>query len=270
MDPLRLFFVVGPLRTGSSLMSRCLDDHPSAICLCESEINRALLRDYYLRLHCKRMLLHGFTLEETIGYLDRKKQDDIESFLRWFSDIRHRAGALYGKPDSPILGDKSPDFFRSPDLVRYLATHCRLIYTVRDPRAIFRSIDIQDDANSREKEERWDFLVQNYLAWKPYLESPNLLVVRYEDLVTAHETTMTAVYSHLGLPYSPKYMESFSRPFPQRFLWTTAVNWETGIRKDFDASRIDSWRQSLNAAQIEKVQSDATIRDFMERFGYDL
>ena len=43
-----LFFAVGPLRTGSSLMARCIDDHPAAICLCESEINRAFFKDHYL------------------------------------------------------------------------------------------------------------------------------------------------------------------------------------------------------------------------------
>ncbi|WP_256369021.1 sulfotransferase family protein [Aquisphaera insulae] len=269
MDLSRLYFVVGPLRTGSSLMSRCLDDHPSSICLCESEINRALFRDYFLKLHADRMVIHGFSLEEVVRYVDRRKQDSPDDFLRWFADIWPRATQIYGKPDALILGDKSPDFFRSPELIRHLVSHCRLIYTVRDPRAIFRSIDVQTDASPAEKEERWGFLIQNYLAWRPHLDSPNLLTVRYEDLVGSHETTMTAVYAHLGLPYSPRYLESFGRAFPRRFLWTTAIDWETGIRKDFDPGRASSWRRELNAEQLDRARSDPAVRDFMDRFGYE-
>ncbi len=60
-------------------MVRCIDDHPSAICLCESEINRALFRDYIVRLHCERMVSHGLTWEEATGYLDRKNQDNVQA-----------------------------------------------------------------------------------------------------------------------------------------------------------------------------------------------
>ncbi len=68
-----LFFVVGPLRTGASLLSRRLDDHADAVCLCESEINRALFRDSIVAHHRQRMNAHGMSTEEAIAYLDRKR-----------------------------------------------------------------------------------------------------------------------------------------------------------------------------------------------------
>lgn len=264
----RLFLVVGPLRTGSSLMARCLDDHPQAVCLCESEINQALFKNYYLHLHSQRMNAHGFSLEETIQFLDGKAQDDIGCYLRWFDEVGPRAADLYGKPGVKVLGDKSPDFFRSPELVAYLAANHRLIYTVRDPRAIFSSIHAQTEAPPEDKQMRWDYLIQNYLAWKPHLDNPNLLRVRYEDLVSNGEIVMASVYSHLGLPYSRRFLEPFPRPFPERFLWNTAIDWTTGIRKDFDPGRINSWRASLSPEQVRHVTSDPRIRDFMDRFGY--
>jgi hypothetical protein len=265
----RLFLVVGPLRTGSSLMARCLDDHPQAVCLCESEVNRALFQDYYLRLHCRRMEAHGFTLEDAILFINKKKQDDIESFLKWFPAVWPRAAELYHKPDALVFGDKSPDFFRSQELVDHLAEHVRLIYTVRDPRAIFWSIESQTDTNRRDKDERWDFLLRNYEAWRTHLDRPNIHAVRYEDLVSDPIATMTAVYAHLGLPHSTRFLEPFPRAYPQRFLWTTAVDWQTGIRKDFDASRVSQWRQRLSREQVERISADARIAEFMDRFGYD-
>ncbi len=89
-----LFFAVGPLRTGSSLMARCIDDHPAAICLCESEINRALFKEYYLELHCERMVSHGLTLQEAIRFVDRKKQDDIPTWLEVVFPSCHAAVCL--------------------------------------------------------------------------------------------------------------------------------------------------------------------------------
>jgi hypothetical protein len=170
-----LFFAVGPLRTGSSLMARCIDDHPAAICLCESEINRALFKDHYLELHCERMVNHGLTLEETIRYLDRKKPNDITSWLNWYSDVAPRFTKLYGKHYVPAFGEKSPDFFESPELVEHLASSYPLIYTVRDPRAVLRSIEIQGDASPEDKAERWDTF--RITSWKTTLTDEQLNLV---------------------------------------------------------------------------------------------
>jgi Sulfotransferase family len=264
-----LFFAVGPLRTGSSLMARCIDDHPAAICLCESEINRALFKDYFLELHCQRMVTHGLTLEEAVRYVDRKKHDDIPSWLEWYSQAAERLSVLYGKRYLPAFGEKSPDFFESPELVAYLAANFPLIYTVRDPRAILRSIVIQDDASPELKAERWEALVQNYVAWKPFLDDPNLLIVRYEDLLTNPIVAMHKVYEHLNLPYSLRFLEPFPRQFPERFLWETSVARESGVKKDFDTSRIMLWKTTLTAEQLELVYSNPTIVEFLHRFGYD-
>jgi hypothetical protein len=265
----KLFFIVGPLRTGSSLMARCIDDHPAAICLCESEINRALFCDYYVEHHCQRMVAHGLTLEQAISLLDRKKQEDIECLTRWYQEATPLLCDLYGKYDEPLVGDKSPDFFRSPELVKHLASSYPLIYTVRDPRAILSSIESQEDATPEDKAWRWDSLLQNYLSWKPYLGASNIMAVRFEDLVTIPETTMRSIYAHLGLTYSSRFLGKFKRTFPERFLWTTAIDWETGIRKEFDSHRISSWMTHLNEERLSRVYSDATIVEFMKQFGYE-
>lgn len=263
-----LFFVVGSLRTGSSLLTRCIDDHPAAVCLCESEINRVLFGSYYVKLHCDRMVAHGLTLDEITALLDRKKQDDIPSLLGWYTEVAPRLSDLYGKPCLAALGDKSPDFFSTPSLVEYLAASHQLIFTVRDPRAILCSIVTQDDASPPEKEERWANLLENYGAWKPYLNAVNMLVVKYEQLVTNPEATMRAVYAHLDLPYSAHFATHFARRFPSRFLWHTAVDLNTGAHRAFDSDRIGRWRTILTDAQLSRLYSEPAVCEFMERFDY--
>ena len=262
------FFIVGPLRTGSSLLARCVDDHPTAMCLCESEINRALFKDYFLELHCERMMSHGLTLQETVRFLDRKKQDDITSWLDWYADVGPPLALLYGKSFVTVFGEKSPDFFFCPELVEHLAANYPLIYTVRDPRAILRSIEIQKDATREAKDQRWHTLIQNYTAWKPYLDQPNLLVVRYEDLLTDPLGVMRVIHLHVGLPDSLRFLESFPRAFPQRFLWESVVAHESGVRKDFDPGRIMSWKSDLTDEQLGRVYSNLSVLEFMQRFSY--
>lgn len=267
-DRPKMFFLIGPLRTGSSLLTRCIDDHPGAICLCESEIQRVIYPDHALSLHARRMGWHGLAPEQWMPLLDGKKQDCAESILDWYRDVYPVVCDLYGKYDGCPLGDKSPDFYRTPEILELLAAGTPLIYTVRDPRAILASIVVQDDATAEEKDVRWAALGENYRAWEPYLETPNVLVVRYEDLVTAPETSMRQVYQHLGLPYSSRFLGAFARPHPGRFLWSTAVDWENGIRKDFDPRRIEAWRSVLSRDQVQRLPDDPTIAEFMERFGY--
>lgn len=262
------FFIIGPLRTGSSLLSRCLDDHPECICLCESEINRALFPEYDAQYHYWRMMAHGLALDEAIGFLNRRKQDDLSSLMGWYSDVLPRLSDLYGKETVVMFGDKSPDLFRSPALIRHLSANYPLLYSVRDPRAIFSSIQGQDDSSAEEKVVRWESLIQNYLAWKPHLDSPNVLIVRYEDLVANPSATMQSVYQHLGLRPSQRFLMSFRRAFPERFLWSTAVDYTTGMKQEFDPRRITSWRGTLTADHLDHISANEVVLEFMERFGY--
>lgn len=249
-------------------MSRCLDDHRDAICLCESEVCRALYPGYHLQLHYRRMESHGLAPRHIVELLNLRKQDDIEHLLGWYQDSQHRLAELYGKPAILAYGDKSPDFFRYPEVVARFADTLPLIYTVRDPRAIYRSIMVQDDASEAQKRERWGDLARNFLAWEPHLDRGNILCVRYEDLLRNPPGTMAGVYRHVGLEPSSRFLEPFPRAHPSRFLWRSAIDWESGIARDFDTRRIDAWRGELKDDELRHIASHSVVGRFMDRFGY--
>jgi hypothetical protein len=265
---LALFFIVGPLRTGSSLLSRCIDDHPGAICLCESEINRTLFPPFALRLHHERMRNHGLSTDEILRLLDRKPPNSVEAWLDWYAEAAGLLQQRLEKPGAIMLGDKSPDFFTAPKLLETIALRAPLIYTVRDPRAILRSIWRQTDADEPLKEERWELFRCNLRAWRPHWKRSNLLVSRYEDLVREPVDAMRRIHAHLGLPPSSRFLEPFERRFPSRFLWETAVDWESGIRRDFDPSRAIVSDDDLTDAQRKRIWGDEVVRSFMTEFGY--
>ena len=262
------FFIIGPLRTGSSLMSRCLDDHPEIICFCESEINRYLFPEHYIKLHWARLYRHGFKMEYMLGLLEQRKSNDINSLMQWYLDAFAIAKEIYKKPNAKLIGDKSPDYYRSPELVEYLASNCSLIYTVRDPRGILRSIENQNHQSEQEKENRWLALVENFKVWEPYLNRNNVLISRLEDFITRPEITMRRVYAHLDLEYSNRFMEPFQRLYPERFLWKTVIDWESGVRKPFQKERAQIQDSDLSEKMLEKIYSNPSVERFMIKFGY--
>lgn len=260
-------FIVGPLRTGSSLTSRCLDDHPRAICLCESEISHALFPPFKTRLHFDRMEAHGLGPREIVGLLDGKRQGSVEDLLRWYDDALPILKGRLGKPDPLVLADKSPDLDFAAETVAPIAERFRLIYTVRNPRAILRSI-WRDDQTADQKLARWRAFKRNITSWRPYWDAPNLLVSRYEDLVRTPEAAMRELYAHCGLEYSDRFMQGFERLFPRRFLWKTAIDWETGVRQAFDPARAEVSDADLGEAERALLADDARVAEFCERFGY--
>ena len=260
------FSLIGPLRTGSSLLTRCLDDHPELICLCESEVNRALFGQFYLKLHFLRMRKHGFHPLEIMGLLDRKRQNSILEYEKWHEEAFLLLRQKYSKSASLGLGDKSPDFYRTSTLCEHLLSDHRLIYTMRDPRAVFRSIKA-DDTSQDEKDRRWLSYFQNYRYWKPFLDRENLLVVKFESLVSEPDEWLGNVSNHIGVTHSARFREAFSRAFPERFLWKGVTeDADEGVR--FSAGKSDRWKTELTEEEIGRIENNAEIKEIMQRFGY--
>jgi hypothetical protein len=264
----RFFLLVGPLRTGSSLMARCIDDHEDAICLCESEIQRTLFPDYDLRHHVNRMRSHGFSIDQIIDLLNRRVPRSVNALFAWYSACFRVAEPIYGKRNLRAFGDKSPDFYRIPEIIAAFADRIPLIYTVRDPRSIIRSIWRQDDSTEKQKEGRWSDFVGNIQAWRPHWDRPNLLESRYEDLVRTPQAAMARVYAHIGLSESDRFLQDFPRKHPQRFLWSTNVDLETGTSRAFDPARAEIGNDDISDEQLDRLNADADIAAYRERFGY--
>lgn len=84
---------------------------------------------------------------------------------------------------------------------------------------------------------RVNHLAGNFLTWERHLDRDNVLCIRYEDLLMNPRETLASVYRHLGLEPSLRFLEPFVRAEPSRFLWRTAVDWESEIGHEFDTNR---------------------------------
>lgn len=260
------FTLVGPLRTGSSLLARCLDDHPGLFCLCESEINRALFGEYFIQLHFQRMRRHGLGPLEITRLLNRRRQESIDDYEGWHRDVVPILSKRYGKTGVSGIGDKSPDFYRTPRLARHVLENHRLIYTIRDPRAVYRSIQA-DRTSDEEKENRWKSFLDNVRFWERDLQHDNVRVVRYEDLVESPDEVMHAVCSHIGIPFSSGFRDSFPRMFPERFLWKGATEEaHQGVR--FDRGKKARWKAELAEGEIQRLEKIPEVETVLHTFDY--
>jgi hypothetical protein len=264
------FFIIGPLRTGSSLLARCIDDHEEALCLCETEINRTLFPGYFEDLHRIRMDAHGVAASSTNMLLKGRKRDDVDAMMAWYETVRPAFQKAYNKPNIKAFGDKSPDFFKAPKIVAHFLKHYKLIYCVRDPRAVVRSILQQAGASAQEREVRFTEFLGNIATWMPHWDRGSVFASRYEDLMACPEDQMAKIYDFLGLAPSTRFLIDFPRYYPRRFLWTTSVDMQTGRALPFNPRKARVSNADIPAKVRKRLKRSPQIAAYCERFGYTI
>lgn len=264
------FFIIGPLRTGSSLLARCIDDHEHALCLCETEINRTLFPGYFEDLHRIRMDAHGVADASITMLLRGRARDDVAAMMDWYNTVKPAFQAAYSKPDVRAFGDKSPDFYKAPTIVSHFLEHYKLLYCVRDPRAVVRSILQQEDATDQQREVRWSEFVGNIKTWMPHWDRETIYISRYEDLLASPDEHLAKVYGFLELEPSIRFRQAFRRKYPRRFLWPTSVDMRTGAVQPFDAKKAAISSADIPAEALERLKASPEIAAYCARFGYSL
>lgn len=167
------------------------------------------------------------------------------------------------------LGDKSPDFYRSPRLVAHLLATQPLVYTARDPRAVRRSI-WADKTPEHEKRRRWGAFRKNYEVWREHLDAPGMLVSRFEDLVRDPAAAMARVHRHLGVGESTAFLAPGPRRHARRFIWKTNVDMASGEVRPIDPDAANRWHGQIDGPTLALLKGDPLVRDYCERFGYEL
>ncbi len=252
---MKKFFLTGPNRTGTSLLARCIDDHPECICLCESNVQTKAFGGRSTVGHSGRMRLHGFSSEQIKALRTKLILKDGASWLNWYDECAKILQEIYQKPQANLIGDKNPYFHNAKGCVEAMGD-CLKIWTIRDPRAVWYSGEFHR------------FGARNYLP--RYLENVRFfadrldattLVIRFEDFVSSPEETMEKVYKFLGVDYDASYLTRQEKPYDKRFAWnpnSTAA---------FDMSQVHKWRHELGHLK-SLIMRKPEIRNLMERFGY--
>jgi len=246
---MKKFFLVGPPRTGTTLLARCLSDHPNCICLFESNAHVYAFGGTRTVGHSGRMKRHGFSSEQTKCLRARITKKNIESLFSWYDECANILCDLYDKPQLTHIGDKNPFFHTSPGFIKSVS-NCLKIWTIRDPRAVWCS----------KKGTLFNAYLNNIRFFLPLLVDPSFLVVRFEDLVAQPKISLEKIHSFLGLKSSEHFLHHKPSKYDCRF------HWNPNSLDNFDSTKLNSWKTQMIPKRVTRLK---LVKKIMRLFNYD-
>jgi hypothetical protein len=280
----RAVFVCGRGRSGSSLLLRLFDGHPQVYVIPResrllTEIAPALRRTGDLKA-AETYLLDRFAdgfragaaqdvaaarVREGVAGLDPADpalgRSLIAVALKALAAFRDPAGARCFLEKTPKNEEHYDEIFR--DFPR-----ARVIHLVRDPRAVYLS-------NKRSDEYRMepDFAARQWVKSLRYAlrqvvkfgRAPQMLVVRYEDLVGLPGETLQTMCSFIGVDFH----EALTRPTVYGNPWQgNAYGEGAASTYEIESSKAQSWRAEITAAENGAILAEARFE--MSLLGYPL
>ena len=263
-----VFFIAGVQRSGTTLLSFLLGNHPDI----HVGKNSVVLR----LITC---------INNYRDALPRRGAESREELLRWLlqNDYRGRLAALIDvdkladhpdlrslmaeslrrdleRNDAQIWGDKAPNLQHFIPELLHLFPRAKVLHIVRDGRAVAYSNHKRAGANLELSAQEW--VNGNILGqWnRDIMGADHYQLVRYEDLVREPEKTARELCAFLGLAFRPEMMDLARNELTQ--------GKDAYVAQAFDVAKINQFREALRAAQIqgvEKIQGP-----LLRELGYEL
>jgi hypothetical protein len=216
-DETRFFFVGGAPKSGTTWMQRALDLHPEVVCSGEGHFHEFIARpvaQMARQWNEKFAVVSAAVYEGRPYYAPISRADQIEIARAIISMLMRRRR----KPGARLIGDKTPANAQVVDDFAVMFPTMKFIAMMRDPRdvaasrlghAVRRGALDSDDHTApirrnivraaaldwRRVAER----VRDFAAKRP----DQLIVVRYEDLLTQTGPQLARVFAFLGVETSP-------------------------------------------------------------------
>lgn len=220
-DSTRAVFVVGMMRSGTSLVEQIIASHPDAVGAGELDFWHAAVRK------------HRETLQR--GPPDASLTAKLaESYLKVLN--RHSA-------DAPRVVDKATFNSDYLGLIHAVFPNARILYLRRDPVDTCLSCYFQDFANMASFTLDLSDLAHYYREhhrlvqhWRSVLPKEVFMDVPYAELVADQESWSRKIIEFLGLPWDPRVLEFHKT---ERAV-ITASNWQ--VRQKMYSSSVGRWR----------------------------
>ncbi len=253
-------FVVGFMRTGTTLTQEVLGAHPQVFVADESDLLIKTINEMRRRLG----ISDGSA--KVVNKLDQLDIDNIKQLREFYWQ---QAKALYGDAcDEKLFLDKTT--MNSIDLgfINVIFPDAKLIFLIRDPRDVCLSCIMQTmtPTPSTVHLNKWESTARFYaqvmdwwLTVKPRLSMANM-ELRYEDAVFEFETTFTRVFDFLGLPWDPAVTE-FHKKALGKVISSPSYS---QVAQPLYSSSVGRWQNY--ASEYEAIES--VLHPFLDEFDY--
>lgn len=261
---MRPFFILGAPRSGTSLLSRMLDSHPAVAVPDETKIFETFV---------PLLPLYG-DLRQPARL--RRLVDDVLGW-RWIRRLPHvpSAEAVIARTRSPDLGgvfaalldcwteahgkthwgEKTPNNAHFWPEIEAAFPDAAAVHILRDGRdvAISQIKAPFGPKSMATAAERWMLFVGAARAIGKRIGPERFVEIRYEDLLSAPEATITEVLGLIGEPFDPAVLSFHERRRP---VGTDPVN-DRNIQKPLQAANSGKWEGEVERREIEVFEAIA-------------
>jgi hypothetical protein len=270
---MRPFFILGAPRSGTSLLSRVLDSHPAIAVPDETKIFETFV---------PLLPLYG-DLRQPARL--RRLVDDVLGW-RWIRRLPHvpSAEAVLARVTTPDLGgvfaalldswteahgkrrwgEKTPNNVHFWPEIEAAFPDAVAVHILRDGRdvAISQIKAPFGPKSMATAAERWALFVGAAHAIRDRVGPERFVEIRYEDLLSAPEATITEVLHRIGEPFDPAVLSFHERRRP---VGTDPVN-DRNIQRPLQAANSGKWEAEVGSDEIEIFE--AIAGSMLENCGY--
>lgn len=265
-------FLVGCLRSGTTLLQRIVDAHPQIAVIHETQwvprwyergvglnddgvVTPELVTRLIEHRRFSRLQVEAQRVAELI------RSDEPKHYARFVTEVFDLHGQVKGKP---LVGEKSPGYVRHLPTLHALWPDAKVVHLIRDGRDVALSVlDWKKRDETAGQFSTWDEdpVATAALWWEWHvrlgretaaaLGPERYREVFYESLVAEPERECARLCAFLGVPYDEamlRFHEGRMRPKPGRSAKAAWLPVTRGLR---------SWQEDMTVAELETFESQA-------------
>lgn len=281
LDKINISFIIGPARSGTTLLALILHNHPNCISAPEkkhflyfykkynslTEVTQVLIDDlnnYFVGsgVDTKNII---FNIEDSFFTDTLKVGDKINYaqltkliYLNFYKNVKD-----ISKVTSII--DKNPYYTFQTDKILKIIPDAKFICIIRDYRANLLSNRQSQKPYNSIKSVGYYSIIWNYYAQKlQYILNrfpKKSILLRYEDLVEDKIAEVKKILSFVGVNYSDKVfdyhtelLEKLSKLNLSQSIYERAVKKITDLSKPINTKRAYAWKSELNETKIKQSE----------------
>jgi len=244
------FFIVGCPRSGTTMLQQALNRHPQIAIPAETKFFFFLL-GRSLRWQAEQVQRINEDLRINLPVLVQRIST-VTAARQLYEAMAESYLARLDRCGVTHFGEKSPEHLRRLADIRRVVPHGRIILLYRDGRDVALSLSrvpwMHPDVYVNFAVWLWYHRLQRQAVSRGW---PNLLCVRYEELVTEPERTLRTVLDFLDLPYVPEVAvgSGNTEGVPER-----EYPWKARSFERISSSRVGLWRRELSIDQIRILE----------------
>jgi len=255
-------FIVGVVRSGTTLARSILCGHPRItippetlffdycarydedLSLSKDEAFEAFWRDYVQGKWFPRLELE---VDDVRGHMKSKGPRSAKAVFESMMEAYAR------KMGKARWGEKTPGHEKYLRTIFQWYPHARVLFMVRDPRAVSASVKKVPWGNQRAYEHArwWKESIRIYDHWK---DDDRVLAVRFEDLLSNPAQKAREICEFLAEDFHPAMLQRSERAMPASKTGGWTQEYETQVLRPIDPSGVDKWRSSLSKYEVGLIE----------------